>query len=182
MFLQQLHHVKAFVFDVDGVLTDGTVLVTESGEQLRQFSIKDGYALQLAVKRGYLITIISGGRSNGVALRLRGLGIHDIHLGAESKIEIYKNFVASNNLQPEQIIYMGDDIPDLPVMKLVGLPVCPSDAAEEIKSISKYISPIPGGKGCVRDIIEKVLKIQHKWYDETPSAHDGSIITDETLI
>ncbi|MDB5012552.1 MAG: 3-deoxy-D-manno-octulosonate 8-phosphate phosphatase, YrbI family [Daejeonella sp.] len=181
MFLQQLHHIKAFVFDVDGVLTDGTVHVTESGDQLRQFSIKDGYALQLAIKRDYHIVIISGGRSNGVALRLRGLGIHDIHLGAESKIDIYNEFINNNDLKAEEVIYMGDDIPDLPVMKLVGLPVCPSDAVEEIKAISKYISPIAGGKGCVRDIIEKVLKVQNKWYDPTPSAHDGSINTDETL-
>ncbi len=181
MFLQQLHQVKAFVFDVDGVLTDGTVHVTESGEQLRQFSIKDGYALQLAIKRGYLIRIISGGRSNGVALRLRGLGIQDIHLGAESKIDIYNEFIKTNDLGAEQVMYMGDDIPDLLVMKLAGLPVCPSDAVEEIKAVSKYISPLAGGKGCVRDIIEKVLKIQNKWYDPTPSAHDGSINTDETL-
>lgn len=181
MFLQQLHDIKAFIFDVDGVLTDGTVHVTESGEQLRQFNIKDGYALQLAIKRGYLISIISGGRSNGVALRLRGLGIQDIHLGAESKIDIYNNFLAVNDLKSKEVIYMGDDIPDLPVMKLVGLAVCPIDAVEEIKAVSKYISPISGGKGCVRDIIEKVLKIQNKWYDPSPSAHDGSINTEERV-
>ena len=175
MFLEKIKHIKAFILDVDGVLTNGMIHVTESGEQLRQFNIKDGYALQLAVKRGYRIAVLSGGKSNGVALRLKGLGIEDIFLGLDSKIEVYHKFLSSSGLSAEQILYMGDDIPDLAVMKLVGLAVCPSDAAEEIKSVSDYISPKKGGEGCVRDIIEKVLKIQNSWCDEAPSANDGSL-------
>jgi 3-deoxy-D-manno-octulosonate 8-phosphate phosphatase (KDO 8-P phosphatase) len=175
VFLQKLHDARAFVFDVDGVLTDGRVHVTESGEQLRQFNIKDGYALQLAVKRGYPVAVISGAKSQGVRLRLQGLGITNIHLAIENKNEIFQNFLQENGLVPEQIVYMGDDIPDLPVMKLVGLPVCPADASDDIKAISIYISPKNGGNGCARDIIEKVLKIQNRWYDENPSAHDGSL-------
>ena len=174
MFLQKLKLIKAFIFDVDGVLTDGIVHVTEAGEQLRQFNIKDGYALQLAVKRGYKMAVISGGKSAGVKLRLQGLGITDIFMGVDSKTEVYTQFISNYQLQAEEILYMGDDIPDLPVMKLAGLPVCPADAVEEIKAISAYISPKNGGKGCVRDVIEKVLKIQNKWNDPNPSASDGS--------
>ena len=175
MFLEKLKFIKAFVFDVDGVLTDGSILVTENGEQLRQFNIKDGYALQLAVKRGYKIAIISGGRSNGVKIRLQGLGITDIFLGVNSKIDNYSTFLLKNSLSSEQILYMGDDIPDLPVMKLAGLAVCPADAVHEIKEISHYISNKEGGKGCVRDVIERVLKIQNQWLDEQPAATDSPV-------
>ncbi len=175
MFLNKLHEIRAFVFDVDGVLTDGTVHVTESGEQLRSFNIKDGYALQLAVKRGYPVAVISGARSEGVRLRLRGLGITHIYLAIENKTETFQAFIREHELHPDQIVYMGDDIPDLPVMKLAGLPVCPADAADDIKAISGYISPRSGGQGCARDIIEKVLKVQNRWFDENPSAHDGSL-------
>ena len=133
-----------------------------------------GYALQLAVKRGYKIAVITGGRSAGVLLRLNGLGITDVFMQVDSKVEIYTQFLEDNQLTADGILYMGDDIPDLPVMKLAGLAVCPQDAAEEIKAISAYISPVNGGKGCVRDIIEKVLKIQNKWADDSPSARDGS--------
>ena len=174
MFLEKIKSIKAFIFDVDGVLTDGLVHVTDSGEQLRRFNIKDGYALQLAVKCGYKIAVITGGSSEGVRLRLRGLGISDIHMKVDSKVEVYNQLMADHHLKAADILYMGDDIPDLHVMQLAGLPVCPADAVEEIKAISEYISPKNGGKGCVRDIIEKVLKIQNKWYDESPSAKDGS--------
>lgn len=162
-FLNKLSEVSAFVFDVDGVMTDSSILVTETGEQLRTFNIKDGYALQLAVKSGYPICIISGGRSQGVVRRLNTLGIKDVHIGVLDKSKVLDNFIQLNKLDPAHILYMGDDIPDLQVMQHVGLPVCPADAAEEIKGISLYISPFKGGKGCVRDVIEKVLKIQGKW-------------------
>lgn len=168
--LNQLSHIKAFVFDVDGVLTDGSVHVTETGEQLRRFSIKDGYAVQLAVKRGFPIAIISGGRSQSVVSRLQGLGIKDIYIGVETKMDAFEEFLLIHDLHAEQVVYMGDDIPDYPVMQKVGLPVCPADAAEEIKAISTYISPKNGGEGCVRDIVEKVLKVQGLWMDENPSA------------
>jgi 3-deoxy-D-manno-octulosonate 8-phosphate phosphatase (KDO 8-P phosphatase) len=162
-FLNKLSEVSAFVFDVDGVMTDSSILVTETGEQLRTFNIKDGYALQLAVKSGYPICIISGGRSQGVVRRLNTLGIKDVHIGVLDKFKVLDNFIQLNKLDPAHILYMGDDIPDLQVMQHVGLPVCPADAAEEIKGISLYISTFKGGKGCVRDVIEKVLKIQGKW-------------------
>jgi 3-deoxy-D-manno-octulosonate 8-phosphate phosphatase (KDO 8-P phosphatase) len=168
--LDKLSQIKAFIFDVDGVLTDGLVHVTETGEQLRRFSIKDGYALQLAVKHGFPIAIISGGRSQSVVSRLKGLGIQDIYIGVDTKLDAFEEFLLIHDLQPDQVMYMGDDIPDHPVMQKVGLPVCPADAAEEIKSISRYISPIKGGAGCVRDVIEKVLKVQDLWMDEHPSA------------
>lgn len=175
MFLEKLKHIKAILLDVDGVLTNGILLLTESGEQLRQFNIKDGYALQLAVKRGLKLAALSGARSKGVEYRLKGLGIEDVFLGLDSKIEVYNKYVLENNLSPEQVLFVGDDMPDLQVMKLAGLAVCPADAIEEIKAISHYISPKNGGEGCVRDIIEKVLKIQNLWQDQLPSADDGSV-------
>jgi 3-deoxy-D-manno-octulosonate 8-phosphate phosphatase (KDO 8-P phosphatase) len=174
MFLEKLKHIKAILLDVDGVLTNGNMLITESGEQLRQFNIKDGYALQLAVKRGIKIAALSGARSKGVEHRLRGLGIQDVFLGLDSKIEVYQNYLAQNNLAPEEVLFVGDDMPDLQVMTIAGLAVCPADAVEEIKAISHYISPKNGGEGCVRDIVEKVLKIQNLWFELLPSADDGS--------
>ena len=173
MFLEKLKFIKAFILDVDGVLTDGLVHVTETGEQLRRFNIKDGYALQLAVKRGYKIAVITGASSEGVLLRLKALGISDIFMKVDSKVAVYEEYIQKQGLASAEVLYMGDDIPDLPVMKLAGLPVCPADAVEEIKAVSLYISPKNGGQGCVRDIIEKVLKIQNKWNDPEPSAVDG---------
>lgn len=175
MFLDKIKHIKAFILDVDGVLTDGTILVTETGEQLRKFNIKDGYALQLAVKRGYNVLVLSGGRSKGIELRLKGLGITEVFLGLDSKVETYHNFLNTRGFLAENVLYMGDDIPDLPIIRLVGLATCPADAVEEVKDVCHYISPKKGGEGCVRDIIEKVMKVRGDWHDETPSAHDGSL-------
>lgn len=175
MFLEKLKHITSFVIDIDGVLTDATVLVTESGEQLRRFNVRDGYALQLAIKKGYKICIISGGKSQSVVFRLKGLGITDIHLGIEEKLEVYNSFIAAHNLKPEQVLYMGDDIPDIAVMRIAGVGVCPVDAVEEVKQVSQYISPKEGGHGCVRDVIEKVLKIQGNWFNIHPSAQEDSI-------
>jgi 3-deoxy-D-manno-octulosonate 8-phosphate phosphatase (KDO 8-P phosphatase) len=155
--------ITTFVFDVDGVLTDGTVQLLPNGEQSRRMNIKDGYALQLAVKKGYRIAIISGGRSESVVSRLQGLGIKDIYTGITDKQEKLQDYVLENELQWEQVIFMGDDIPDYRAMQLVGLPVCPADAVPEIKSISRYISPVNGGNGCVREVIEKVLKLNGHW-------------------
>jgi 3-deoxy-D-manno-octulosonate 8-phosphate phosphatase (KDO 8-P phosphatase) len=174
MFLTKLHSVKAIILDIDGVLTDATVHVTETGEQLRRFNIRDGYAIQLAIKRGFYVCAISGGKSQSIISRLQGLGLKDIHLGADKKTTVYHYILEKYSLKPEQVLYMGDDIPDLQAMKLAGVPVCPADAAEEIKAISIYISPKAGGTGCVRDVIEKVMKVQQKWYDEDPSAKDDS--------
>jgi 3-deoxy-D-manno-octulosonate 8-phosphate phosphatase (KDO 8-P phosphatase) len=173
MFLQKLKEISSFVFDVDGVLTNGDILASETGELLRTFNIKDGYALQLAVKRGYPVCIISGGRGQAMQKRFENLGIKEIFLGVGNKVEVFEEFLQRNALKAEEVLYMGDDLPDLEVMKLVGLPVCPNDASEEIKAIAHYISPYTGGKTAVRDIIEKVLKVQGKWFDPNPSAADS---------
>ena len=175
MFLSSLHKIKAFVLDIDGVLTDATILVTETGEQLRRFNVRDVYDMQLAVKKGYLLCVISGGKSQTVTLRLKGLGITDVHLGVDKKLDVYRQFVKDRGLDDEEVLYMGDDIPDIPVMKVVGAPTCPSDAVEEVKAASLYISGKAGGYGCVRDIIEKVMRVQGKWYDENPSGQEDSI-------
>lgn len=163
ILFDQLKRVKAFVFDIDGVLTNGEVLVTEKGEQLRSFYIKDGYALQLAVKQGYPIAVITGGKSLGVKFRLEGLGIKDVFIDVSNKTLVLEQWMKQNNIQAEDILYMGDDIPDIHAMEMVGLASCPADAVEDIKAISHYISSKKGGKGAVRDIIEKVLRLQDKW-------------------
>lgn len=163
ILFDQLKRVKAFVFDIDGVLTNGEVLVTEEGEQLRSFYIKDGYALQLAVKQGYPIAVITGGKSLGVKFRLEGLGIKDVFINISNKTLVLEQWMKQNNIQAEEILYMGDDIPDIHAMEMVGLASCPADAVEDIKAISHYISSKKGGKGAVRDIIEKVLRLQDKW-------------------
>ena len=173
-YKEYLQHITTFIFDVDGVLTDGTITVTTDGEMLRTMNIKDGYALKTAVDRGYHVCIISGGSNQGVKLRLEGLGIKDIFLGTHHKTEVLSKYVKDNALKLENVLYMGDDIPDLNVMKTVGLTCCPQDAVPEIKEISKYISHKNGGKGCVRDVIEQVLKVQGKWLgsDKTSAKYD----------
>lgn len=165
-FLTKLKDISTFIFDVDGVLTDGSVYVMENGEQARQFNIKDGYAVQLAVKCGYNVCAISGSRSKISIHRLNSLGVKDVYVGAHTKTENFRAYLEEKHVSPASVLFMGDDIPDLEVMKLAGLAVCPADAAEEIKSVSLYVSPFNGGRGAVRDIIEKVLKIQGKWMSE----------------
>lgn len=165
-FLSKLKDITTFVFDVDGVLTDGSVLITDTGEQARAFNIKDGYALQLAVKCGYNVCAISGSRSKIAIIRLNSLGIKDVYVGANRKVDKIKLYMEEKHVIGSNVLYMGDDIPDLGAMQLVGLPTCPADAAEEIKEVSLYVSPQPGGRGCVRDVIEKVLKVQGKWMTE----------------
>lgn len=155
--------IDAFVFDVDGVFTNGDVLVTESGEQLRSFNTKDGYALQLAVKLGYHILIVSGGMSNGVIHRFTSLGVQDIFIGVDDKLAVFKKWITEKKLNKESVLFMGDDISDISVMREVGLPTCPLDAVEEVKDICDYISNYPGGRGAVRDVIEKVMRLQGKW-------------------
>ena len=158
-----MNDITTFVFDVDGVLTDSSVFVTNEGDILRTMNIRDGYAMKAAVDSGYHVCIISGGSNEGVRVRLRNLGITDIHLGTPDKVETFKEYVALYQIQPEQVLYMGDDIPDYHVMQLVGLPTCPQDASPEIKNISQYISHVNGGQGAARDVIEQVMKVQGKW-------------------
>ena len=171
-YKEYLEHITTFIFDVDGVLTDGTVTVTTSGEMLRKMNIKDGYAIKTAVDKGFNVCVISGGSNEGVRVRLRGLGVTDIYLGAHNKIEQLDEYLDIYNINAENVLYMGDDIPDLPVMKLVGLPCCPQDAAPEIKAISNYVSHKNGGKGAVRDVIEQVLKVQGKWEANFDAKYD----------
>ncbi|OOV26416.1 3-deoxy-D-manno-octulosonate 8-phosphate phosphatase [Flavobacterium sp. LM5] len=160
-----MNDITTFVFDVDGVLTDGSVFVNNEGEMLRTMNIRDGYAIKTAVDNGYNVCIISGGSNEGVRVRLRNLGVTDIHLGTPDKVATFDEYTDVYQINPEQVLYMGDDIPDFHVMQLVGLPTCPQDACPEIKSISRYISHKNGGKGAVRDVIEQVMKVQGKWME-----------------
>ena len=165
--LEKFKSIRTFVFDVDGVMTDGSVWVYETGEQVRQMNTKDGYSLQLAVKKGYRVLIISGGSSEGVRLRLQALGIKDIFLKVHNKTEILQEYILENGLDIQDMLYMGDDIPDYAVMRQVGLACAPADAAPEIRHIAAYISSFAGGQGCVRDVIEKVLKLNGHWEMDT---------------
>lgn len=167
-----MNDITTFIFDVDGVLTDGSVFVSNEGEMLRTMNIRDGYALKAAVESGYHVCIISGGSNEGVRIRLRNLGITDIHLGTPDKVKTFKEYTNVYGINPKQVLYMGDDIPDYHVMKLVGLPACPQDASPEIKAISNYISHKNGGKGAVRDVIEQVMKVQGKWMTYFDGKHD----------
>jgi 3-deoxy-D-manno-octulosonate 8-phosphate phosphatase (KDO 8-P phosphatase) len=164
--IPQMKEIKAFAFDIDGVLTKGDVLVNEEGQMLRSVNIKDGYALQHAVKQGYPIAIISGGKSEGMRKRFEGLGLQHIYLGQDHKEAAFADFLSKVNLQPQQVAYMGDDMPDLPLIQQVGLGCCPKDAAIDIKDIAQYISPNNGGEACVRELIERVMKIQNTWFNE----------------
>ncbi|MBO4592820.1 MAG: HAD hydrolase family protein [Bacteroidaceae bacterium] len=158
-----LTKIKAFVFDVDGVLSTQTIPMGPDGIPQRSVNIKDGYAIQLAVKLGFHVIVITGGNSPAIARRYEGLGVKEVHLSAAVKIEKFREVTERLGIQPEQSLYMGDDIPDYEVMQVCGLPCCPQDAAPEIQAISRYVSPITGGNGCVRDVIEQVLRSQDLW-------------------
>lgn len=160
-----LTQIRAFAFDVDGVLSPSTIPMSADGEPLRMVNIKDGFALQLAVKRGFKIAIITGGRSKCVQVRYASLGVKDIFQGTAHKLPVLIDWMNTNNLQPSQVIYMGDDIPDIPAMKAVGLPCAPADAAPEVREIAAYITPQIGGYGCVRRVIEEVLRAQSLWIE-----------------
>lgn len=169
-----LSNITTFIFDVDGVLTDGSVILEPTGEQTRTMNIKDGFALQLAVKRGFKVAIISGGKNEIVRKRFSGLGITDVFMGADYKWTSFEELKAKYNLKNEEILYMGDDIPDYEIMSKIGIPTCPNDAVTEIKEVSDYISPKDGGRGAVRDVIEKVMRAQDKWFN--PLKKDNSDI------
>ncbi len=162
-FKQKLTRIKTFLFDVDGVLTSGSVLLMENGEVVRNMNSKDGYALQLAIKKGYRIGIITGGNSQAVKRALDGLGIKDVFLSQHDKLQCYKDYINEHDLKEEEILYMGDDLPDYEVMKRVGIATCPNNAAHEIREICIYISNRNGGDACVRDIVEQVMRSQGTW-------------------
>ncbi|HEV3327490.1 MAG TPA: HAD hydrolase family protein [Puia sp.] len=161
--LEKFKSIRTFVFDVDGVMTDGSVHVFETGEQVRRMSTRDGYSLQLAVKNGYRVVVISGGLSEGVRQRLLFLGIKDIFLDIHDKVAVLQQYARDHGLDEKDMLYMGDDIPDYHPMQYVGLACAPADAAPEIRHIAAYISSFNGGQGCVRDVIEKVLKLNGHW-------------------
>ena len=167
--LANFKEIKTFVLDVDGVLTDGSLLLLDDGQMARRMNIKDGYALQLAIKKGYHILVVSGGHSEAVKLRLQRLGVVEIFMNITDKKAILLEYISKYELKWEQVLYMGDDIPDMIPMQLAGLACCPADAVSEIKNLSHYISPVNGGYGCVRDVIEKVLKLNGHW------SHDSAI-------
>lgn len=159
----RLKDITTIIMDFDGVLSDGSIWVLPNNEALRMGNVKDGYIIQLAGKLGFKIAIISGGYSESMKNRCEMLNIGDVHLKVRDKLKQYNEYIELNNIKSENVLYIGDDLPDYLVMKEVGIAVCPADAAEEIKSIAHYISPKKGGKGCVRDIIEQLLKAQGKW-------------------
>ena len=165
-YKELLKNVSTFIFDYDGVLTDGSIITLADGEAYRTTHVKDGYALQLARKKGYRVAVISGAEAENMLNRLKALKIIDIFLGIEDKLQKFNEYLAENSLDPSEVLFMGDDIPDYEVMLHAGIPACPFDASEEIQRISKYISHVPGGKGCVRDVIEQVMKIQGKWMND----------------
>lgn len=171
-YKELLPNINTFILDVDGVLTDGSVTLLPDGSQIRKMSTRDGYAIQLAIKKGYNIVIISGGKNEQVRTRLAGLGVKMIYLGVSDKIEKLQDILIENDITTEQIVYMGDDMPDYEIMQEVGLATCPKDACSDIREISDYISQEIGGSGCVRDIIEQTMKVQGKWHDNSDASGD----------
>ena len=164
-FKETLKEIKAFVFDVDGVLSPICIPTAQDGEPLRMVNVRDGYAIRKAVLSHFPIAIITGGRSQGVEIRYRGLGVEDIYMGSSIKKIDFNDFLSKYDLEAKDILYVGDDIPDYEVMKMVGLACCPADAAVEIQAISHYVSDKRGGEGCVRDVVEQVLKAQGYWME-----------------
>ena len=161
--LEKFSAISTFVFDIDGVLTDGTVLVLDNGLQARRMHIKDGFALQMAQKNGYRVLVVSGGHSPQVQQRLEKLGVADVYLSVLNKKEFISKYISEHKISPAEVLYMGDDLPDLPAMGIVGLATCPADAVPEVLQAVHYISPLNGGHACVRDVIEKVMKLHGKW-------------------
>lgn len=158
-----LKKIKAFIFDVDGVLSSSFIPLSPEGDPMRTVNIKDGYAIQLAVKRGFHVAIITGGYTEAVRIRFERIGVQDIYMRSAVKIKDFRSYMEKKNLQPEEVVYFGDDIPDYEVMQNVGLSVAPADAAPEIKEIAKYISRLKGGEGIAREVIEQTLKAQGLW-------------------
>ncbi len=168
MINYDLQKIRAIIFDVDGVLSAETITLSATGEPLRTVNIKDGYAIQLAVKLGLRIAIMTGGNTEAVRLRYERLGVQDIYMGCSVKIQTYEQFLTNYGFTDEEVLYMGDDIPDLEIMQRVGCPVCPADACPEVQQTSIYVSQLRGGYGCGRDVIEQTLRAQGKWQmDET---------------
>jgi 3-deoxy-D-manno-octulosonate 8-phosphate phosphatase (KDO 8-P phosphatase) len=165
-YKQKLRKITTLLFDMDGVFTDGIVWLMPDGEQVRTANVKDGYVVQLAVKKGFRVAVFTGGSSEAVRLRFEALGVRDVYLGSSDKWKVYSEYMQKHGLAPEEVMYMADDIVDLRVLEHVGVSSCPADAADEVKAVCDYVSHRPGGKGCVRDIVEQTLKVQGKWMDK----------------
>ena len=159
----QLNKITTFVLDVDGVLTNGKILVTSAGETYREMNTRDGFALKYAILKGFKIGIISSGTNEGVKKRLELLGVNKVYLGVNEKNVAFDDFIQTHDLTPDEVLYMGDDVPDISVMEKVGLSTCPQDAATDVKRVADYVSHKNGGDGCVREIIEQVMRVQNKW-------------------
>ncbi len=165
-YKEKLKNITTFIFDYDGVLTDGNVILLNDGEGMRTANVKDGYAMQYAVKKGFRVVIISGGKSEAITKRFNSLDVYDVFMGVSNKMLVYDEYILKNKIKDEEVLFMGDDIPDYNLMCRAGIATCPVNASEEIKSVADYISGIRGGNGCVRDVIEQVLKVQGKWFDK----------------
>lgn len=163
MINYDLKKITTVIFDVDGVLSTSTIQMNAEGTPMRSINIKDGYAIQLAVKQGLRLAIITGGKDDAIMKRYSGLGITDIYMGCGVKLEVFRNYMREHGISKEEVIYIGDDIPDYEVMHEVGCPCCPKDACTDIKAISTYVSPVDGGMGCARDILEQVMRAQGLW-------------------
>lgn len=163
-YKEKLKNISTFIFDFDGVLSDGKVWVASNGDQIRNTNVKDGYAIQYALKQGYRVCVISGGYSEGMKKRYNIFEGMDIFLKVSDKVTVYNEYLETNKLKNKEVLFMGDDIPDYEVMKLVGVKACPQDAAIEIQTISDYISSFKGGEGCVRDVIEHTMRLQGNWF------------------
>ena len=173
--LEKFRDIHTFIFDIDGVFTNSDLIIMEDGSLLRKMNVRDGYAVKRAIRAGYRIYVITGGSSEGVTKRLKGLGVKDIYVGIQNKLDVFEEYVYANEIDTAGVLYLGDDIPDYEAMRLAGLPCCPQDAANEILTICQYISPKKGGEGCVRDVIEKVMKLHGKWIDESTQPQTQSI-------
>lgn len=163
-YKEKLAHIKAFVFDVDGVLTDGSVLLDDSGDMVRTMNTRDGWAMQFAIKQGYRLCVITGGNSPMVKKRLNYLGLETIYMASRDKMNDLKDFMKRYNIEAHELLYMGDDLPDYEVIRFAGVGTCPKDAASEILDVADYVSHMIGGRGCVRDVIEQTLRVQGKWF------------------
>lgn len=171
-YREQLNSITTFIFDFDGVLSDGKIFVLPDGDQIRATNVKDGYALQYALRQGYRIAIISGGLSETMRLRYQYFPGIEIYLKVRDKVDVFNQYLAKHKISAEEVLFMGDDIPDIGILKVCGVPACPSDAVNEVKEVCEYISIYGGGKGCARDVIEQTLKVHGRWAD-SPEAYSG---------
>jgi 3-deoxy-D-manno-octulosonate 8-phosphate phosphatase (KDO 8-P phosphatase) len=168
---KKIHKITTFIFDYDGVLTDGKVILTNDGEALRSANVKDGYALQYAIKMGYRVAVISGGRSKAILKRFSTLNVTDIFMGVEDKMVEFEKYIRKNKLSAAEVLFMGDDLPDYPLMQAVGISCCPADASAEISEVASYVCKSKGGEGCAREVIEHVLRLQKKWFNKNIAFH-----------